>query len=300
MMELKNLPNFYIIGAAKAGTTTLFDTLKQYDGVFLPYQKEPSFFCDDDYYRNGLAWYLKTYFYDAAQYPVRGEASPRYLFWGEKVVSNWKKVDPNYKPKVIVIFRDPVKLVYSFYWQMKREGKETLPFREALDAEEERYRENFNWLSSRGKITNLYSRIGRFASQLTPYLDFLPRENFQFLLTEDLKDFNLTTKRLEGFLDLPHREWNSPVASNQSRLPRNERLYRMLTDRSAIKELIKPLFSRKFRFKLKSLALNANLAKFTPPPIEEDLAERVRTLYRPEMIKLETMIGRDLSSWYSV
>src|SRR6476659_4636931 len=62
MNKLENAPNFFIIGAAKAGTTTLYDLLDQHPQVYLPFDKEPAFFCDDDYFRNGIDWYLQTFF----------------------------------------------------------------------------------------------------------------------------------------------------------------------------------------------------------------------------------------------
>lgn len=297
-LNLDLLPTFFIIGAAKAGTTTLYDILKQYSDVYMPYQKEPSFFCDDEYYLNGLSWYLNTYYKKATKQNNRGDASPRYLFWGEKVVQRWGAIDCDFLPQIIVIFRDPVKLVYSYYWQMRREGKENLPFREALFAEEERFKQNYDQLAYRGKFTNLYSRIARYTTQLQPYLNAVPRDRFLFLLTDDLSDYNGFTTRLEEFLNLQHREWTLPVVSNKSKLPRSESLHRWLINRSTLKDIMKPFVPRELRYRLRMMAMNSNLVSFIPPPIDPDLAHQIRKMYTSEAQQLETIIGRDLSHWY--
>ena len=67
-------PNFYILGAAKAGTTTLYELLEQHPQVYMPYDKEPAYYCDDEYYAKGEAWYLRTFFGQAAEKPFRGVA----------------------------------------------------------------------------------------------------------------------------------------------------------------------------------------------------------------------------------
>jgi len=62
MDPYQSLPNFMILGAAKAGTTTLFNLIKQHPQVHMPFTKEPMFFSHDDNYRRGLDWYRRTYF----------------------------------------------------------------------------------------------------------------------------------------------------------------------------------------------------------------------------------------------
>ena len=57
-----SLPNFMCIGAAKSGTTTLYDILKQHPEIFIPAFKEPHFFDIPENYNNGIEWYEKNYF----------------------------------------------------------------------------------------------------------------------------------------------------------------------------------------------------------------------------------------------
>jgi Sulfotransferase family len=73
------MPNLFIIGAAKAGTTALYDYLAQHPQVFLSPDKEPMYFSRDEYYARGPDWYEHLYFRGAENYPVRAEAPPHYL-----------------------------------------------------------------------------------------------------------------------------------------------------------------------------------------------------------------------------
>ena len=297
-MEDKRLPNLYIIGAAKAGTTTLYDTLKKYHQVYFPVQKEPSFFCDEEYYAKGVDWYLKTFYNNSAPHKIRGDATPRYLYWGERVVPRICSLYGDNLPKIIIIFRDPAKLVYSYYWQNVREGRETYSFRDALAAENDRMTEQETHLSYRGKFTYAYSRIALYATQLQPYLERFPREKILFLLTDDLKDFQKVTDKLEGFLDLDHKEWKKPVQSNNARLPRSQTVHQWFIKRSKFKDFFKQFIGYSLRHQIKQAAIKLNLKLVNTPPPDPTLMENLKNHYLPEVKRLEKIIDRDLSSWY--
>ena len=75
-----SLPNFMCIGAAKCGTTSLYDILKQHTDVFIPSFKEPHFFDISTVYENGISWYEKTYFRGVKEEKCIGDFTPTYLF----------------------------------------------------------------------------------------------------------------------------------------------------------------------------------------------------------------------------
>jgi len=293
------LPTFLIIGAAKAGTTTLYDLLRQHPQVYLPDVKEPAFFCDDEYYARGMAWYREAFFRDAATASVRGEATSTYLYWGDKVVPRLDHAYGRDLPKVIAIFRDPVSLAHSFYWHSVREGRETLDFSSALAAEPARLAANRTYLRRRGRIVFGYSEVGRYATHLAPYLARFPPDRCLFLLTDDLGDFSSLVARLESFLELDHAPGLTPTRSNAAALPRSPTLHRWLRKRSPLKEILKPVLPAPFRHRLKMRAIEANLKPFRVPPLDAQLASRLRRHYAGETRRLEEIIGRDLSSWYA-
>lgn len=296
--RLALLPNCLIIGAAKAGTTTLYDLLRAYPGVYFPVEKEPAFFCDDDHYQKGLDWYVHTFFRNSGGMLLRGEATPRYLFWGKKVAPRLMEAYGNDLPKLIVIFREPAALVYSNYWQNVRQGSEDLPFREALLAESARWSRYGDELAMHGRIDFLYSQLANYASQLQVYLSVFPRENFLFLLHEDLGDFSNLAARLEVFLGLRARSWEQPVRSNRASLPRSRSLHNWLVRSSRSKDFIKSILPYTWRYRAKDFARRFNLREIQPPVLDPEIKKQLQHQYADQVRQLEVLTQRDLSSWY--
>jgi hypothetical protein len=291
-------PDFYIIGAAKAGTTSLYDILCQHTQVYFPFDKEPAYFCDDEYFSRRDEWYINTFFSMSGENQVRGEATSRYLYFAEKTALRIFEFSRPMLPKFIAIFRDPAKLVYSLYWHSVREGHETLSFKEALAAEKDRMVKLQAQLETRGQILFAYSRVGLYAQQVRQYLSFFPREQFLFLITDDLLNFPVLISRLQKFLDLEDQSAKiKPVTSNVSALPRSNMLHQWLRKRSMAKDLLKPFIPFSIRHKLKIATLEMNLRKFTPPEMDEEMANSIRAHYREETDQLQNILDRDLSSW---
>ena len=185
-MNFTKLPNFFLIGAAKAGTTSLYDILKQHPQVYLPFQKEPMFFSNDNNFNRGMEWYSHTFFQQAAGYPARGEATPHYLYWSDKVAPRIRQIYEMNEIKFVVILRDPVKRAYSWYWNMVKEGMEELTFELAIKEEDHRLKDNQNTLQKTGAMTYGYIKGGCYSTALQPFLDNFPRQDFIFILQEDL------------------------------------------------------------------------------------------------------------------
>ena len=131
-----SLPNFMCIGAAKSGTTSLYDILKQHSDIFLPSFKEPHFFDIPSVYQNGIEWYEKTYFQSVKNEKCIGDFSPTYLFdehAPERILN-----DLGDNVKFIIILRNPVDRAYSHYLHSKRDEHENLSFKDALSLEKNR------------------------------------------------------------------------------------------------------------------------------------------------------------------
>ncbi|MGE0449177.1 MAG: sulfotransferase domain-containing protein [Vicinamibacterales bacterium] len=295
---MTRLPDFLIIGAAKAGTTTLYEILRQHPQVFLPAAKEPAFFSDDSCFEKGVAWYRETYYRNAGEARRIGDATSMYLAWGTKVVPRLAGAYGGSLPRIIAIFRDPVALTHSYYWHSVREGRETLPFRDALDAEATRSAQHQAYLERSGRLFYCYRQVASYATHLEPYLAHVPASRRLFLLTDDLKDFPALVRRLEAFLELDHAPDLQPAVSNAAAMPRSHALQRWLRKRSVLKEIVKPIVPERIRQQWKMRAIAANLTPFTIPALDPDLARDIRRHYAPEMRRLEAIVGRDLSAWY--
>jgi hypothetical protein len=291
-------PNFFIIGAAKAGTTSLYEILLRHPNIYLPFNKEPAFFCDDTYYAHGDAWYLKTYFNKVKSQPLRGEATSRYLFFAEKVAPRILKFSAPQNPKFIAIFRDPAKLVYSFYWNSVREGFETLSFQDALAAEEHKMIEFKTKLEQTGQILYAYSRVACYAQQVQQYLELFHKNQFLFLLTDDLQNYQMTIQRLQAFLELTDFPNDLPPGKlNAAALPKSWKLHQWLRNPSTMKEIVKFFLPPSIRHRLKTALIDMNLREFHPPEMDKEIANSIRRHYGEETKKLQELIQRDLSSW---
>jgi len=301
-MNKENLPNFFIIGAAKSGTTALFDVLKQHPELYFPYQKEPNFFSNEKSYSKGLAWYEQTYFKNASKYPARGEASPHYIYWSEKTAARIAEMEGSKNIKIITMFRDPVKRAYSHYWMLAHRELEDLPFAEAINAEEERLKMYHDELNEVGSLRYGYFRGGQYASLLQPYFSHFPRENLHFILLDDLQnDFSDTMRRLANFINIGNNFVFNSTASNPAYIPRNQRLHRFLHHPSGpmyqvIRAVLKTT-SRQFQYRLRRKIVDFNLKPSPNPPMDREVEVFLRAKYQNEIEQLEKMIGRNLEQW---
>jgi hypothetical protein len=292
------MPNLFIIGAAKAGTTALYDYLSQHPQVFLSRIKEPMFFSRDECYARGLDWYEDVCFEGAEDYPVRAEATPHYLYWSEKVAPRIKEVYGEIPVKFIVSFRDPVSRAYSWYWNMVREGREDLGFDEALRVEELRLKQNRHELYQLGSMVYGYSAGSRYASLLQPYLELFSPESFFFVFQDDLKSrVNGTCKEIFEFLGIESSIHISTTRSNPAAMPRSRLLHKTLRRRFLFKELIKRFMPIGVRRPLKKKMMQVNLKETPYVPLDPQLAHELRLSFGIEIEKLEKITGRELSSW---
>jgi Sulfotransferase domain len=188
------LPSFLIIGAQRAGTTSLFYHLRQHPHVARPGTKEVHFF--DDRFWRGVDWY-RSFFVTSAERGlarlrggdlVAAEATPYYLFHPavpERVAATIPLV------RLVVLLRDPVDRAYSHYRKMRRMGLERLTFEDALDKEGKRLEGEEERLladpryRSRHHRRHAYVARGLYADQLQRWLAHFPREQLLVLRSED-------------------------------------------------------------------------------------------------------------------
>ncbi|MGM0598085.1 MAG: sulfotransferase, partial [Myxococcota bacterium] len=146
------LPNFLIVGVMKAGTTTLADYLNAHTSLKISHD-EIHFFDRDNNYKKGLKWYSKklqgfSYYLPQSlkisnpEQIYQGEKTPTYSY-KKNCAKRIKETLP--RVKIIWIFRDPASRAYSNYLHAKRNGGELLEFREAVNREQERIKNNIFW-----------------------------------------------------------------------------------------------------------------------------------------------------------
>ena len=304
-IDFARLPNLFLIGAAKTGTTSLHDVLSQHPEIFCSKVKEPRFFTQEDRYARGLKWYQDTYFLNAAGYPRRGESTATYLYWSTVSAPRIKLVYGEHELKLITALRDPVKRAYSFYWMKKHSGLETLSFEDALEHENERWDRNWERLQHSGRDEFGYYRGGCYATLLQPFLELFPRDAFAFVLLEDFQNnFTGTMTSLANFLGVQPDFKFRPMLSNPSALPKNPGIDRFLHHPSGLlHKLLKPFTHQlpyTFRDRLKKGLIRSNWHSVSYPPMNTETERQLRLRYGEEIERLESILGRDLSSWKTV
>lgn len=294
---MMKLPDFICIGVAKAGTTSLHHALLNHPGIFLPKIKETFFFSSDKKFAKGINWYLNEYFSAAQRNVLMGEIAATYLYHGERVAKRLFEVYEGKPPKIIVIFRDPVHRAYSQYWHMRRIGWETLSFADALEAEGERREIEFRKNLQNGKDRFAYIENGLYGQKLVPYLEKFKKENFLFLLFDDLKNnYNETMTSVLKFIEAP----DLPLSlehRNEAKIAENNQTMYWNRQSVELKSVIRKIVPDRIRKPVGKLLGFHKTHSFKYPPLDEDLERKLRKRFAPEVEALSEIIGRDLSQW---
>jgi len=295
-------PNFFIIGAGKSGTTSLYHYLKQHPQIFMCPVKEPKYFAYAgqplNYTGPGDARivpettttreaYLDL-FRDAGSQPVVGEASTVYLGPIDGTAQRIAEQIP--EARIVAILRQPADRAYSAYMHLRRDGFETLEsFQQALDAEPERIRKGyyFHW--------HLKSR-GYYARYLQPWYQYFPREQIRIFLYEDLdlSPFGLLAD-LFRFLDVDDAfKPDISARHNQSGLPHSLGVQKFLSKRHPVKELLKRVVPEHIGHRVISMIQPGMM---TTPGIPAGIRSQLTEDFREDILELAALIERDLSQW---
>jgi hypothetical protein len=205
-------PNLFIVGAAKAGTSSLWQYLKQNRQIFMPddeLYKEPCFFSAYGE-RMGLAHYMKLFEKTSKSHKYAGEASAVYL---TDPSSAQRIFDFNRDARIIIMLRNPADRAYSLYNWMVQDGYEyARTFEEALDLEDERRNKLIpNWFEPQYYWNFMYFQSGLYYSQVKRYLELF-RENVLLTRFDDFKkDLAHTYKRICSFLGIEVNEISAKI-----------------------------------------------------------------------------------------
>ncbi len=295
------LPDFFILGEAKCGTTTLHSYLSRHPDIFLPAEKETHFFDRTSHFQQGIEWYSEYFFSGAGAFKAVGDATPAYFHLTDICLPRIHDVYRDKDVKFILVFRNPVDRAWSHYLHKKRNLDEELSFPEALAAESERL--SADPLDWRG-----YFRDGLYAGNLKCWLNCFAENRFLYILSDDLEhDISQVLSRVYRFLDLDEPaggEQSRPaVRENQAAMPRSLSLHRLIKKENLPGRILAPVLKKlirdkKQRGKLKNFARNFNLRKLRHKPVlDAHIARELLAAYKNDILELETLIGRDLSAW---
>jgi hypothetical protein len=294
-------PDFFIVGAPKSATTSLFSYLKQHPDVFLP-KKELYYFCSDLTF---LAPPLPediylSYYTEAKGQKAVGEASVYYLV-SMHAAASIKKLNPN--ARIIIMLREPVGMVYSLHSQLLANGDERIEnFERALAAEEQRIEAGKVDYHHQGPLEALfYTHIAKYHDQVKRYLDVFGMDKVHIILFDDfIKNPEEEYKKVLKFLGVPEIMPGSFETVNPNKVTRNKAMLRFIIDPpmfvKALGRKILPHHSKR-----REIVMDALWSMNTKPenrkPIKKETKEKLRDIYSGDIEQLQLLIKRDLSNW---
>lgn len=298
---MQRLPDFLLIGAARAGTTAIYSYLRQCPEIFMPRVKEPNFFAFEDEalacagpgadYINNSVTSLAAYrdlFAAAPANAITGEASPLYLY-APKAAGRVRHHIPD--ARLVVVLRNPVEQAFShFLYATKQRIEPLTDFTAALHSEPDRLAQNWQPLFG-------YSSFPRYADQMARYLALFPRDQILIRLYEDFQtDPNTLMQDILRHIGVSSG-FRPDMAQkpNAGGVPKNRVFQDFLMKSNPITRAIGLVVPHEVRLRLRDRLASLNLKREADMPPEaralllDRLGEQIRAL--------EPMVGRDLSGW---
>ncbi len=271
-------PTFICIGTYRAGTTWLYNVLKEHSDIFLPDEKELMFF--SHHYEKGIQWY-KKFFEGACGSKCSGDISPTYLSSPEAPERIYRHF-PNVK--LILSLRNPPDQVYSLYKLWLARNYTDKDINKVIEEEDEFLNNILYW------------------KHLSKYLEFFDREKILVLFFEDLgKDPKAYLGQVYRFLGV---EENYPESiyerRNQYRAPRSMIIENIITGTGDMLRRMRMLGLKSFLNKLgiSEKIKKINTASQQKGEIPIEVRKRINEYVKQDKSGLEKFTGRDLSFWY--
>jgi hypothetical protein len=269
------LPNFFIIGAPKAGTHSLYDYLRQHPEIYMPKIKAPRYFCNynqQDYrFRIRTLEQYEALFADVRDEMAIGEATDAYMNY-RAAAGRIKAAVP--APRIIATLREPVERSFSIYHMNRRNfGKNTeVGFLDALRGDEE-------------------LRIPYYDG-LKPFYEAFGRDRILILMFEDLaRDPLGTARKIFEFLEVRTDFVPELGVSNPGGIPRIQWVHDLL-NAPQLKMLAEHMPEGLVK-RAKTLR-NSNLRKHV---MTDEERERAYGYFHEDILKTQELIGTDLSHW---
>lgn len=270
-------PNFFIVGASKAGTTSLAHALGEHPEIFMSQPKEPNFFNRFDDFDEIDASSRKGYLeiFDRVQNEkVIGEASVSYLS-SSNAAENIYRFNPN--SKILISLRNPLDRIVSMYEMYVRHGlDQSFHFATKQDP----------WLTRQ----NLY------APSIELFLNVFPRENLKVIEFSNIQnDWDNTMLEILEFLSVGRMEIRKATKRNTGGLPSSS-VFSVLTNRNLV-EFGKRVIPKRWH---EQVDLNIKKLAFKKSRIPDDLLEELKVCFSQDASNLDNLLCSDFQDrWFA-
>ena len=289
--------DFIGIGADRSGTTWLANCLTEHPEICFSREKELYFFNDlvrhflkitNPRYLRGMKWY-KSFFDHCSATSIKGEFTPTYMYCrvaAERINLNFPDV------KLIAILRNPVERAFSQYLHNVRGGViREMSFEQALNE------------------VDSYVEKGLYFKHLSKFYSIFPKENIKIVVMDDIKsDPVKVIKSVYEFLNLKNTEF-LPASVNKKvniamaakwqwlnyAMTNVELFLKKHNGGDIILSYLERSGIRKLAFDIAHFINVRDLDEY--PKLSKGTTKKLRKFFRPDIIKLEKLVKKDLRSW---
>jgi Sulfotransferase domain len=305
------IPDFFIVGHGKSGTTALWDMLRNHPQLHMPYDKEPWFFADElrplaalrpsgtGRTPRTLAEYLSL-FADAAPEQRVGEASSLYL-WSATAAGRIAAAQP--AARIVAVLREPASFLRSLHLQFVQVYLEPeRDLRKAIALEDARRQGRELPANQYWPGATLYSEHVRYVEQLRRYHALFSPERVLVLIYDDFRrDNEATVRKVLRFLEVDESHPVHVREANPTVRVRSRRLHSLVHTLAAgdaplpraVQAAAKTLAPRRLS-RESAVAIRDRFVYGAPRPPDERLMLELRRRFKGEVVALSEYLDRDL------
>jgi len=275
---MEKWPDFFIVGAAKSGTTSLYEYLVNTPNVYMSTLKEPNYFSTTIVPDDSRVWPIRNKqkyldLFKNATEDVIGEASPTYLP-DPNAAKSIHQIIPN--AKIIMILRNPVDRAFSHYSSLSSRGLENASFREAL-----------NRILAKKHKEDLsdYINFGMYYNQVKRYLDTFDHVKI-YIFEEFFKDVKENVNEVLKFLQVDSKVPDIKAMHNPFKVARTPLSKLILRSKTIVRTSIK-FVPQSVRWKFRE---NVLLKEGVKPSLLNEDRDFLIELYRDDVKNLENLL----------
>lgn len=298
-MKNKFLPNLFIPGAAKSGTTTLHELLNLHPEISMSKVKEPVFWNNkkfEKYIEQDWLNYKKLF---VEKSKIYGESTTSYMYYNSFI----DNINKNYKksPKFIFILRNPIDRYNSHFWWMKGLGLEKNKIKNVLNIESQINFEEYDYYPKN------YFQFGLYSKWIQRFIDNFGLENIKVITLEKLILNRLDTiNSCFDFLGLKKLESIPEKNSNKTTRIKYSFLYHFIRKSSIGKmnytKIGKIFLSNKsidrIKNKLKDIITNWKTEEFEYEPLQSEHRHYLKDAgYYSDVEKLKEIFDYSFNEW---
>jgi hypothetical protein len=300
MIDFSKLPNLFILGAAKCGTTTLAQVLSRHPDIFVPKIKEVSFFNEKLYFDKGIEYY-KSFFKHGRKEYLRCDASPQYLYCA-KVPKRMYNIYGDRSLKFIVILRNPIDRVSSSYKQAVSIGGEQRSQNEVI-REELDYFLHSKPMDEHCRTMGAYIGAGLYGLQIKRWFLYFPKECFKIIILEDLvKNPQYIYQELFNFLNVEnYSNIDYSYHSNKAVMPRYKFINYIIRYNVHVRSLGRIFLPRELRVNIRNFVDYFNMRENNYKiEIDPELLVEILDIFKNDVKKLENITGLNFfENWFN-